>query len=85
MAQLALPYSALKWAMVFARFVFPLSYRPGAQNAKADALSQMYATEERSTDPTLILPASCRVALVVWEVDSGIMCGTHSHPVSSWT
>jgi hypothetical protein len=28
-----------RWAMFFTCFVFTLSYRPGSQNAKADALS----------------------------------------------
>ena len=54
-----------RWAMFFTRFVFTLSYRPGSQNAKADALSRMYDTEERSMDHTPILPASCLVAPVV--------------------
>ena len=58
--------------MIFTRFVFTLSYRPGSQNAKADALSRMYDTEERSADPTPIIPASCLVAPVVWEVDMDI-------------
>ena len=37
-----------RWAMFFTRFVFTLSYRPGSQNIKADALSRLYDTEERS-------------------------------------
>jgi hypothetical protein len=51
-------------AMFFTHFVFTLSYRPGSKNAKADVLFRMYDTEERSTDPTPILPASCLVAPV---------------------
>jgi hypothetical protein len=38
-----------RWAMFFTRFVFSLSYRPGSQNVKADALSRLYDTEERPT------------------------------------
>ena len=34
-----------RWPMFFIRFVFTLSYIPGSQNAKADALSRMYDTE----------------------------------------
>ena len=41
--------------MFFTHFVFALSYRPGSQNVKADTLSQLYDTEERSMDPTPIL------------------------------
>ena len=61
--------------MFFTRFVFTLYYRPGSQNAKGDALSRMYDTEERSTDPTPIRPASCLVAPGVWEVDADIERG----------
>uniref|UniRef100_A0A8C7RSA0 Reverse transcriptase domain-containing protein n=1 Tax=Oncorhynchus mykiss TaxID=8022 RepID=A0A8C7RSA0_ONCMY len=42
-----------RWAMFFTRFVFTLSYRPGFQNAKADAPSWMYDTEEWSMDRPL--------------------------------
>lgn len=66
--------------MFFTYFVFTLSYRPGSQNAKADALSRMYDTEERSIDHTPILPASCLVAPVVWEVDADIVRALRSEP-----
>ena len=62
-----------KWAMFFTRFVFTLSYRPDSQNVKADALSRLYDTEERPMDPTPILPASCLVVPVVWELDVDIV------------
>ena len=61
-----------RWAMFFTCVVFTLSYRPGSQNTKADTLSRMYDTEERPMDPTPILPASCLVAPVVWELDAVI-------------
>ena len=59
--------------MFFTRFVYTLSYRPGSQNAKADALSRMYDTEERFMDPTPILP-------VVWEVNADIERAVHAEP-----
>ena len=58
--------------MFFTRFRFTISYRPGSQNTKADALSRLYDTDERSIEPTPILPASCLMAPVVWEVDAEI-------------
>uniref|UniRef100_A0A4W5R815 Gypsy retrotransposon integrase-like protein 1 n=1 Tax=Hucho hucho TaxID=62062 RepID=A0A4W5R815_9TELE len=61
-----------RWAMFFTRFVFTLSYRPGSHNGKADALSWLYDSEERPMDQTPILPASCLVAPVVWELDADI-------------
>ncbi|XP_064781911.1 alpha-1-antitrypsin-like protein CM55-MS [Oncorhynchus masou masou] len=45
---------------------------PSSQNVKADALSRLYDTEEGSTEPAPILPASKLVAPVVWEVDLDI-------------
>jgi hypothetical protein len=68
--------------MFFTRFVFTLSYRPGSQNAKADALSQLYDTEEPPMDPTPILPASCLVAPVVWELETDIERVSRAEPVS---
>ena len=56
--------------MFFTRFVFTLSYRPGSQEMKADALFRLYDTEEQPMDPTPIFPASCLVAPVVWELDT---------------
>ena len=47
---------------------------------KADALSRLYDTEERSMDPTPILPASCMVALVVWELDTDIEQALRAEP-----
>ena len=67
-------------AMFFTRFVFTLSFRPGSQHVKADALSQVYDTEERPMDPTTILLASCLVAPVVWELDTDIEQALRAEP-----
>ena len=66
--------------MFFTRFSFTLSYRPGSQNVKADALSRMYDTEEWYADPAPIISASCLVAPVVWEVDADIEQASRSEP-----
>ena len=47
-----------RWAMFFTSFVFTLSYRPGSQNVKADALSRLYDTEERPMVHTSVLHSS---------------------------
>ncbi|XP_070301922.1 EGF domain-specific O-linked N-acetylglucosamine transferase-like [Salvelinus sp. IW2-2015] len=67
--------------LFFTRFDFTLSYKPGSQNVKADALSRLYDTEERSSDPTPIIPASRLVAPVVWEVDADIERASRSEPI----
>ncbi|KAK6303564.1 hypothetical protein J4Q44_G00260180 [Coregonus suidteri] len=69
-----------RWNMFLARFVFKITYIPGSQNGKADALSRRYDTEERSVEPTPILPPSCLVAPVVWEVDSEIERALRTDP-----
>uniref|UniRef100_A0A8C7SC68 ribonuclease H n=1 Tax=Oncorhynchus mykiss TaxID=8022 RepID=A0A8C7SC68_ONCMY len=69
-----------RWAMFFTRFRFTISYRPGSQNTKADALSRLYDTEERAIDPAPILPASCLVAPVRWEVDADIERASRVEP-----
>uniref|UniRef100_A0A673Z540 Gypsy retrotransposon integrase-like protein 1 n=1 Tax=Salmo trutta TaxID=8032 RepID=A0A673Z540_SALTR len=69
-----------RWAIFFTRFCFTLSYIPGSRNLKADALSRLHDTEERTIDPTPILPASCLVAPVVWEVDADIERAGQSEP-----
>ncbi len=35
-----------RWALFFTHFNFSISYRPGSQNLKADALSRLHAPEE---------------------------------------
>ena len=55
-----------------ARLLFTLTYRPCSQNKKADTLSRLYETEERPMDQTPILPASCLVAPVMWDLDADI-------------
>jgi hypothetical protein len=64
-----------RWTMFFT-----LSYRPGPQNVKAEALSRQYDTEERPMDPTPILPASCLVVPVVWELDADIERASSAEP-----
>uniref|UniRef100_A0A674ED49 Gypsy retrotransposon integrase-like protein 1 n=1 Tax=Salmo trutta TaxID=8032 RepID=A0A674ED49_SALTR len=73
------PHQA-RWAMFFTHFVFTLSYRPGSQNTKADALSQLYDTEQWPMDQTPRLLASCLVAPVMWDLDADIEQASHTEP-----
>ncbi|KAK6307344.1 hypothetical protein J4Q44_G00224920 [Coregonus suidteri] len=57
-----------------------ITYIPGSQNGKADALSRRYDAEERSVESTPILPESCLVAPVVWEVDGEIERALRTDP-----
>ncbi|KAK3571047.1 hypothetical protein QTP86_001297 [Hemibagrus guttatus] len=57
-----------RWAIFFTRFVFTLTYRPGSQNDKADALSRQFETANNPGKPELILPATAILALVHWDL-----------------
>lgn len=53
-----------RWALFFNRFSFTISYQPGSENVKSDALSRQFAPETMSDTPTNILPPSCIVGVV---------------------
>ncbi|KAL0154169.1 hypothetical protein M9458_050527, partial [Cirrhinus mrigala] len=47
-----------RWALFFTRFQFQVSYRPGSQNTKADALSRVHELDQTPTATETILPTS---------------------------
>jgi hypothetical protein len=57
-----------------------LTYRPGSQNGKPDALSRLYSPEDPSTEPTTILPPACRIATLTWEVESAVRLAQGQQP-----
>lgn len=56
------------WSLFFGRFNFSISYLPGSRNVKPDALSRQFDADEKIMEAPPILPASCRVGAVTWEV-----------------
>jgi len=54
------------------RFNFTFSYRLGSHNIKPNTLSRIYTAGESSSDPAPILPSSCFVAAVTWEIESQV-------------
>ncbi len=44
-----------RWALLFTRFHFTITYRPGKQNCKPNTLSHLHSPEAPS-EPELILP-----------------------------
>ena len=44
-----------RWALLFTRFSFHITYRPGSKNTKPDALSRMYDSSESLNPPDTIL------------------------------
>ncbi|KAL0181853.1 hypothetical protein M9458_021228, partial [Cirrhinus mrigala] len=53
-----------RWALFFTRFDFVVSYCPGSQNTKADALSRMHEPDLPANFSETILPSSMIVAPV---------------------
>ncbi|XP_071016463.1 uncharacterized protein [Oncorhynchus clarkii lewisi] len=56
------------WALLFTRFNFSLSYRPGFKNVKPDALSRRYSPTAITSEPETILPTSCLAMALRWGI-----------------
>ncbi len=59
-----------RWTLFFNRFNFVLSYRPGSQNTKPDALSHLF--EPTAKEPEPILPLNRVVGAVTWQIESEV-------------
>ncbi|KAK3530126.1 hypothetical protein QTP86_014792, partial [Hemibagrus guttatus] len=57
-----------QWALFFTRFVFTVTYHPGSENGKADALSRQFESANDPGKPELILPATALLAPVHWDL-----------------
>uniref|UniRef100_A0A3Q3GHN4 Gypsy retrotransposon integrase-like protein 1 n=1 Tax=Kryptolebias marmoratus TaxID=37003 RepID=A0A3Q3GHN4_KRYMA len=58
-----------RWSLFFSRFNLSISYRPGSRNIKPDALSRLHSPGDSEKIPATILPSSCTVAAVTWEIE----------------
>ncbi|KAI2660671.1 Transposon Tf2-6 polyprotein [Labeo rohita] len=57
-----------RWALFFSRFDFTVTYRPGSQNTKADALSRQFEPDQPASSSETILPTAIFVAPVNWDI-----------------
>ncbi|KAL0186270.1 hypothetical protein M9458_017940, partial [Cirrhinus mrigala] len=57
-----------RWALFFTRFNFQVTYRPGSQNTKADALSRIHESGRPAKTPEPVLPTSIIAAPVAWDI-----------------
>jgi hypothetical protein len=57
-----------RWTLLFTRFNFSLSYRPGSKNGKPDALSHCYSPTPTTPECETILPTSCLAMALSWEI-----------------
>lgn len=61
-----------RWALFFNRFSFSLSYRPGSRNVKPDVLSRLFDPEPVAKEPENILPLTCVVGAVTWQIEKEV-------------
>lgn len=69
-----------RWSLFFSRFNLSISYRPGSRNIKPDALSRLYSPDDSDRSPVSILPPSCSIASVTWEMEDLIKQAQLSEP-----
>ncbi|KAK5885228.1 hypothetical protein CesoFtcFv8_018960 [Champsocephalus esox] len=70
-----------RWALFFNRFRFTLSYRPGSQNGKPDALSRMYDPEPSPKSPDPILRPDRVIGSVTWPIEAKVKQANSGNPV----
>lgn len=68
------------WSLFFTRFNFSLSYRPGSRNIKPDALSHQFLKNCSSLESAPVLPPSCLVAPLLWDIEEGVKAATADQP-----
>ncbi len=61
-----------RWALFFTRFNFTVTYRPGAQNSRADALSRLSKPSQDSTAPEAILPPALFISPIECSLNEDI-------------
>ena len=63
-----------RWALLFSRFNFTLTFCPGSKNVRADALSCLFPTETQPDNPNqyTILPPARVVGVVTWGLKSAV-------------
>ena len=66
------------FSLLFNRFNFNLTYRPGSKNVRADALSRLFQSENA---PQTILPPTWVVVVVTWGLESAVRAAQHKDPV----
>lgn len=66
--------------LFFGRFNFTLTYRPGSRNVKPDALSRQFSSSDSPDTIENILPLSCVVAALTWEIERTITRALQTEP-----
>ena len=71
-----------RWALLFSRFNFTLTFRPGSKNVRADALSRLFPTETQpqDSDQHTILPPARIIGVVTWGLESAVRAAQRAQP-----
>uniref|UniRef100_A0A8C1X240 Gypsy retrotransposon integrase-like protein 1 n=1 Tax=Cyprinus carpio TaxID=7962 RepID=A0A8C1X240_CYPCA len=69
-----------RWALFFTRFDFKVTYRPGSQNNRADALSRLHQADPEPESPEPILPPAMIVSPIQWDLNRLIEQENLQHP-----
>ncbi|KAG1934122.1 retrotransposable element [Pimephales promelas] len=57
-----------RWSLLFSRFDFKVTYRPGSKNGKADSLSRQFDSSPNAHTSEPILPSAVIVAPIQWDI-----------------
>ncbi|KAK3536885.1 hypothetical protein QTP86_027006 [Hemibagrus guttatus] len=57
-----------RWALFFTRFLFSVTYRPGSNNGKVDALSRLQEIKNPAPHPEPILPPAVVLGPIQWDL-----------------
>lgn len=64
-----------RWALFFTRFQLSITYRPGSHNVKPGTLSRRFTASEDTAQDSPILPPTCVIGTLTWEIKFAIREG----------
>ncbi len=68
-----------RWSLLFNRFQFIISYRPGCKNLKPDTLSRVYVHTPQEVSNALIIPSSKKIAPIRCDLENTVNQATHKN------
>lgn len=71
----------VRWALFFTCFSLVITYRPGSRNTEPDVLSRQFSlVEDAEEKDKPILPASCIIGTVTWEIERLVINALQQDP-----
>lgn len=69
-----------RWQLFFSRLNSTISFRPGSLNTKAEALSCQFSSDIEASSVSTIVPPSCVVGVLVWEIEAVVRQAQQHEP-----